>query len=113
MIGMIENLAARSHGPAVSIIQIAHSADAAPFSGRLADITRKSGGRITLETRLTSVDGRPDAEWIANRIPHSATVYLCGPVSFMHDTIQGLVKAGIPAKHLRYETFGPDTGVTD
>jgi len=27
--------------------------------------------------------------------------------------IQGLSKAGIPADRLRYETFGPDTSVTD
>ncbi|MBS1055003.1 globin domain-containing protein [Gluconobacter kondonii] len=113
MIGMIEDLAARSHGPAVSIVQIAHSVDAAPFSGRLEDIVRKSGGRITLGRRLTSIDGRPDAEWIASHIPHNATIYLCGPVDFMRDTIQGLLKIGISTERLRYETFGPDTGVTD
>ena len=113
MIGMIEELAARPHGPAVSIVQIAHSSEAAPFAGRLAEIVRNSGGRITIDTRLTSVEGRPDAAWIASRIPHSATIYLCGPVGFMRDTIQGLSEAGIPADHLRYETFGPDTGVTD
>ncbi|OUI81167.1 dihydropteridine reductase [Gluconobacter sp. DsW_056] len=113
MIGMIEDLAARPQAPAVSIVQIAHSRETAPFATRLAEIVRNSGGRITLDTRLTSIDGRPDAEWIATRIPHSATIYLCGPVGFMRDTIQGLSKTGIPADHLRYETFGPDTGVTD
>jgi len=27
--------------------------------------------------------------------------------------VQGLPGAGVPSNRLRYETFGPDTGVTD
>ena len=113
MIGMIESLAAQATSPTVSIIQIAHSETAAPFSGKLSSLAKEAKSPITLHTRLTSVDGRPDAAWIADRIPENATCYLCGPTGFMRDMIQGLSKAGIPADRLRYETFGPDTGVTD
>ncbi|MFT9297558.1 MAG: nitric oxide dioxygenase, partial [Gluconobacter sp.] len=113
MIGMIESLAAQSGLPAVNVIQIAHSETAAPFSGKLNSLAKEAKNPITLHTRLTSVEGRPDAAWVAARIPEKAICYLCGPTGFMRDMIQDLSKAGIPADRLRYETFGPDTGVTD
>ncbi|KXV54807.1 dihydropteridine reductase, partial [Gluconobacter japonicus] len=112
MIGMIESLAEKSDAIPVSVIQIAHSAEAAPFSSKLRELTDASGN-ISLYTRLTSVDGRPDADWIASHLPKNAACYLCGPTGFMREMVQSLPKAGIPAERLRYETFGPDTGVTD
>lgn len=112
MIGMIESLAEKSDAVPVSVIQIAHSAEAAPFSSKLRELTDASGN-ISLYTRLTSVDGRPDADWIASHLPENAACYLCGPTGFMREMVQSLPKAGIPAERLRYETFGPDTGVTD
>jgi len=112
MIGMIESLAEKSDAVPVSVIQIAHSAEAAPFSNKLRELADASEN-ISLYTRLTSLDGRPDADWIASHLPENAACYLCGPTSFMREMVQSLPKAGIPAERLRYETFGPDTGVTD
>ncbi|MBS1049959.1 NO-inducible flavohemoprotein [Gluconobacter japonicus] len=112
MIGMIESLAEKSDAVPVSVIQIAHSAEAAPFSNKLRELADASEN-ISLYTRLTSLDGRPDADWIASHLPENAACYLCGPTGFMREMVQSLPKAGIPAERLRYETFGPDTGVTD
>jgi len=112
MIGMIESLAGKTDATPVSVIQIAHSAEAAPFSKKLRELADTSGN-ISLHTRLTSVDGRPDAHWITSHIPENAACYLCGPTSFMREMVQSLPIAGVPVERLRYETFGPDTGVTD
>ncbi|MFJ5999063.1 universal stress protein [Streptomyces sp. NPDC092370] len=41
-------------------------------------------------------------------LPENADVYLCGPVPFMRAIRSQLLRAGIPARHIRYEVFGPD-----
>ncbi|MFE7172987.1 globin domain-containing protein [Streptomyces sp. NPDC057616] len=42
------------------------------------------------------------------RLPDGATVFLCGPVPFMRDVRAQLLGAGVPARLIRYEVFGPD-----
>ncbi|MGW2517970.1 hypothetical protein ACWC09_13300 [Streptomyces sp. NPDC001617] len=41
-------------------------------------------------------------------LPADATVFLCGPLPFMRTVRAQLVEAGIPARRIRYEVFGPD-----
>ncbi|MET9390954.1 globin domain-containing protein [Streptomyces sp. NPDC006624] len=41
-------------------------------------------------------------------LPEGATVFLCGPLPFMRDVRAGLLRAGVPARRVRYEVFGPD-----
>ncbi|MFF4255162.1 globin domain-containing protein [Streptomyces sp. NPDC001663] len=41
-------------------------------------------------------------------LPVGATVFLCGPLPFMRDVRGQLLGAGVPARHIRYEVFGPD-----
>jgi nitric oxide dioxygenase len=41
-------------------------------------------------------------------LPEGATVYLCGPLPFMRNLRGRLLTAGIPARNIRYEVFGPD-----
>ncbi|MCX3288908.1 globin domain-containing protein [Streptomyces nigra] len=41
-------------------------------------------------------------------LPTDATVFLCGPLPFMRDVRAQLLRAGVPARHIRYEVFGPD-----
>ncbi|MCX5554667.1 globin domain-containing protein [Streptomyces sp. NBC_00038] len=41
-------------------------------------------------------------------LPEEATVYLCGPLPFMRNVRGRLLTAGIPARNIRYEVFGPD-----
>ncbi|MGP3948977.1 globin domain-containing protein [Streptomyces sp. 7N604] len=46
-------------------------------------------------------------------IPAEATVYLCGPLPFMRAVRGQLLQAGVPARHIRYEVFGPDLWLPD
>ncbi|MFF4505024.1 globin domain-containing protein [Streptomyces sp. NPDC001401] len=41
-------------------------------------------------------------------LPDGATVFLCGPLPFMRDVRGQLLSAGVPARRIRYEVFGPD-----
>lgn len=41
-------------------------------------------------------------------LSEDATVFLCGPLPFMRDVRTQLLRAGVPARHIRYEVFGPD-----
>lgn len=41
-------------------------------------------------------------------LPAEADVYLCGPLPFMRAVRAQLLQAGIPARSIRYEVFGPD-----
>ncbi|MFI8297505.1 globin domain-containing protein [Streptomyces nigra] len=50
--------------------------------------------------RLMNLDGI--------ELPTDATVFLCGPLPFMRDVRAQLLRAGVPARHIRYEVFGPD-----
>lgn len=47
------------------------------------------------------------------RLPDRATVFLCGPLPFMRDVRGQLLRAGVPARHIRYEVFGPDLWLPD
>jgi nitric oxide dioxygenase len=41
-------------------------------------------------------------------LPPDAMVFLCGPVPFMREVRGALLRAGVPARRVRYEVFGPD-----
>lgn len=41
-------------------------------------------------------------------IPEGAEAYLCGPLPFMRGVRTRLLQAGVPARLIRYEVFGPD-----
>ncbi|MGW8378158.1 globin domain-containing protein [Streptomyces sp. ODS28] len=41
-------------------------------------------------------------------LPEEATVFLCGPLPFMRHVRAQLLGAGVPARRIRYEVFGPD-----
>ncbi|GGM19196.1 hemin transporter [Streptomyces fumigatiscleroticus] len=42
------------------------------------------------------------------RLPDDAAVFLCGPLPFMRAAREQLMRAGVPARRIRYEVFGPD-----
>ena len=46
-------------------------------------------------------------------LPENAAVFLCGPLPFMRDVRGQLLRAGVPARHIRYEVFGPDLWLPD
>ncbi|WP_028800543.1 globin domain-containing protein [Streptomyces sp. 142MFCol3.1] len=60
------------------------------------DATDEPGSR----TGLMDLDGLD--------LPADADVYLCGSLPFMRAVRSQLLQAGIPARRIRYEVFGPD-----
>ena len=44
----------------------------------------------------------------AAQLPTDADVYLCGSLPFMRAVRTQLLRAGVPARRIRYEVFGPD-----
>ncbi|MFB7323724.1 globin domain-containing protein [Streptomyces sp. NPDC056190] len=46
-------------------------------------------------------------------LPADADVYLCGSLPFMRAVRTQLLEAGIPARSIRYEVFGPDLWLAD
>lgn len=41
-------------------------------------------------------------------LPADASLYLCGPLTFMKKIRDEAIEAGIPATRIHYEVFGPD-----
>ncbi|MFF9060357.1 globin domain-containing protein [Streptomyces sp. NPDC101213] len=41
-------------------------------------------------------------------VPADSTVFLCGPLPFMREARAQLLRAGVAARSIRYEVFGPD-----
>lgn len=46
-------------------------------------------------------------------LPSDAEYYLCGPVAFMQAVRTALIAAGVPARDIQYEVFGPDLWLAD
>ncbi|MEV6020213.1 MULTISPECIES: globin domain-containing protein [unclassified Streptomyces] len=46
-------------------------------------------------------------------LPAEATVFLCGPLPYMREVRGQLLAAGVPARRIRYEVFGPDQWLPD
>ncbi|MFE0576158.1 globin domain-containing protein [Streptomyces albogriseolus] len=61
---------------------------------------RPGPGEVDAREGLMSLDGI--------ELPQDASVFLCGPLPFMRDVRGQLLRAGVPARHIRYEVFGPD-----
>ncbi|TFD63185.1 hemin transporter [Cryobacterium suzukii] len=49
----------------------------------------------------------------AVELPVDAAYYLCGPLVFMQAVRSSLIAAGVPAKDIQYEVFGPDLWLAD
>lgn len=46
-------------------------------------------------------------------LPIEAEYYLCGPLPFMQAVRNDLIAAGVRAKDIQYEVFGPDLWLAD
>jgi nitric oxide dioxygenase len=53
-------------------------------------------------------EGFVSIDWLCANAPLAdADIYLCGPRPFLRSFVSGLMLAGVPAKRLHYEFFGP------
>ncbi|BCM64773.1 globin domain-containing protein [Streptomyces tricolor] len=113
IVGMLEHLAATGSTRPVLVLH----ADRTPADHALRADTRRlvqqlPGGTAEFwyeeraaeeagsRTGLMNLDGLD--------LPADADVYLCGPLPFMRAVRTQLLRAGIPARSIRYEVFGPD-----
>ncbi|MGW3140736.1 globin domain-containing protein [Streptomyces sp. NPDC001139] len=113
MTGILAHLAAIGSTRPVTVLH----ADRSPAEHALRAETRELAGRLP-GARVEFWYERPGAEEPAARtglmdltgieLPTDATVFLCGPLPFMRAVRTQLLGAGIPARHIRYEVFGPD-----
>ncbi|MEU3289411.1 globin domain-containing protein [Streptomyces longwoodensis] len=113
MVGMLEHLAATGTSRPVRVLH----ADRTPADHALRADTRRVVAELP-NARAEfwyeqDVDPEPDVrtglmDLDGLDLPADADVYLCGSLPFMRVVRTQLLKAGIPARHIRYEVFGPD-----
>ncbi|MFI2721984.1 globin domain-containing protein [Streptomyces collinus] len=113
MVGMLEHLAATGSARPVQVLH----ADRSPADHALRADTHRLLGELPeararfwyeqdasdepgARTGLMDLDGLD--------LPEHGDVYLCGSVPFMRAVRSQVLRAGVPARHIRYEVFGPD-----
>jgi nitric oxide dioxygenase len=113
IVGMLDRLAATGATRPVLVLH----ADNSPADHALRAETRMLTDRLANGSLITwyeaPTDGTPDArpglmDLTGVPVPETATVYLCGPLPFMRAVRTQLLQAGVPARHIHYEVFGPD-----
>ncbi|OOC54772.1 MULTISPECIES: globin domain-containing protein [Nocardiopsis] len=72
----------------------------------LVEALPNATSRFWYETGGDGGRGRMDLNGV--RVPEGAEVYMCGPLPFMRDVRAQLLGAGVPARLVHYEVFGPD-----
>lgn len=113
MVGMLEHLAAIGSTRQVLVLH----ADRSPADHALrADVRRLvdalPGARAAFwyerpgDEEPGARDGLMDLAGLD--VPADATAYLCGPLPFMRAARTDLLRAGVPARRIQYEVFGPD-----
>ncbi|MFI8304876.1 globin domain-containing protein [Streptomyces sp. NPDC085927] len=113
MVGMLARLAAAGSTRRVLVLH----ADASPEEHALRTEVRALVEQLP-DARAVFWYERPGAEEPGARsglmdltgidVPADASVYLCGPLPFMRTARGRLLGAGVPARQISYEVFGPD-----
>ncbi|MFG2161103.1 globin domain-containing protein [Streptomyces olivaceus] len=116
--GMLAHLAAQGSTRQVLVLH----ADRSPAEHALRAETRELIGRLP-DARAVFWYERPDPREPAARsglmdltgleLPAGAAVFMCGALPFMRGVRAQLLAAGVPARRIRYEVFGPDLWQAD
>ncbi|MEU3448740.1 globin domain-containing protein [Streptomyces thermolilacinus] len=118
MVGMLEHLAATGSTRPVTVLH----ADRSPAAHALrADTHRLVGTLPEARAAFWYENGARDEPGArtglmrldALEVPAGASVYLCGPLPFMREVRERLLRGGVPARNIRYEVFGPDLWLAD
>ncbi|MCW5250380.1 MULTISPECIES: globin domain-containing protein [unclassified Streptomyces] len=113
MAGMLEQLAAAGSGREIWVLH----ADTSPADHalrtetlRLVDELVDARAQFWYERDAAAEPGARTGlmDVGALELPSDADVYLCGPLPFMRDVRAQVLRAGVPARRVRYEVFGPD-----
>ncbi|GAA3760000.1 globin domain-containing protein [Salinactinospora qingdaonensis] len=90
-------------------------ADRSPATHALRRETEELIGAMDNAERIFWYEEGGDGDSLPGRmrldgvdLPTDAEVYLCGPLPFMRDVRSQLLAAGVPARAVHYEVFGPD-----
>jgi nitric oxide dioxygenase len=113
MAGMLEHLAATGAARPVTVLHADRSpldhalrADTCRLVGRLPGARAEFWYEQDAAAEPGARTGLMDLEGLD--LPADADVYLCGSLPFMRAVRAQLLQAGVPARHIRYEVFGPD-----
>ncbi|WP_310718990.1 globin domain-containing protein [Streptomyces lydicus] len=113
MVGMLEHLAATGSSRPVWVLH----ADRSPADHALRAETRHlaerlRGARADFWYEQDATEAPGSRTGLMNLgildLPADADVYLCGSLPFMRGIRTQLLQAGVPARSIRYEVFGPD-----
>ncbi len=118
MVSMLEHLAGETSTRSVTVLHADRSpADHAlrADTKRLVDALPEARAQFWYERDAAEEPGSRTGlmELDALELPADASVYLCGPLSFMREVRSQLLRGGIPARNVRYEVFGPDLWLAD
>ncbi|MFI0828077.1 globin domain-containing protein [Streptomyces roseolus] len=118
MVSMLEHLAGETSARSVTVLHADRSpADHAlrADTKRLVDALPEARAQFWYERDAAEEPGSRTGlmELDALELPADASVYLCGPLSFMREVRSQLLRGGIPARNVRYEVFGPDLWLAD
>ncbi|WP_257584188.1 hypothetical protein [Streptomyces sp. TLI_146] len=115
MTGILTHLATIASRRPVLVLVL--HADRSPAAHAPRTESRKLVGQLP-GTRAAFWYGRPGAEDPEARpgltdiegieLPEDATVFLCGPLPFLREVRGQLLRAGVPARRIRFEVSGPD-----
>lgn len=102
-------------------VVFAHACRGAGYYAHLAEVNDAAGRMPNLKAVTFYEDGSIDnmdgsvvhgGRMQVSKLPQwqrdAADVYLCGPAGFMQEQWRALLEAGIPARRLHREVFGPD-----
>ncbi|GGR37115.1 globin domain-containing protein [Streptomyces roseolus] len=118
MVSMLERLTGETSTRSVTVLHADRSpADHAlrADTKRLVDALPEARAQFWYERDAAEEPGSRTGlmELDALELPADASVYLCGPLSFMREVRSQLLRGGIPARNVRYEVFGPDLWLAD
>ncbi|MFD0773898.1 globin domain-containing protein [Streptomonospora algeriensis] len=116
MVGMLNALA---DGSSTRQVLLLH-ADRSPEAHPLREETEGLVGRLPRARSVVWYEDGGSAEHRQGRmdlseteLPEDPEVYMCGPLPFMRDVRTQLLRAGVPARSIHYEVFGPDLWLPD
>ncbi|MCQ8774286.1 globin domain-containing protein [Streptomyces telluris] len=118
MTGMLAHLAATASTRSVRVLHADRSPADHALRGdmtRLVDVLPAARATFWYERPTPGVPGSRTGLMNLDGLglPTDASVYLCGPLPFMREIRSQLLRAGIAARNIRYEVFGPDLWLAD
>ena len=110
IVAMLQRLAERADPRRVLVLHADRGPAEHAHRGETAALVDALPGADLRTWYGTGGDGRGQGRMDLSGIdlPEDAEAYLCGPLPFMRDVRAQLLDAGVPARRVHYEVFGPD-----